>query len=319
MPPELTTIIVLLFGALLVWLIWLRQPSPGLGRRRRIRVDGVWRSYTVHHPANAGSTKSPVLLCFHGGLGRVERLRDHSGIKEAALRRGFIAIFPEAPDGWVDARPERGGSRRDLVFIEALLDRLRNKDGETGKVFALGVSNGGMFVFRLAMAQPQRFAGFAAVLASIPAAGLEAPPECPPAPAVLVFGKDDPLMPWSGGRIPQGRRAGIGVGGIVVSAQATLEYWLNRNHARRDPTVRRTGGEGSPVEIRDYPATPGGAPVRFVSIDDWGHEWPRWADDAECPGAFDIADVILEFFSGQPSIAPVHDVQPVRVRLGGTR
>ncbi len=247
----------------------------------------------------------------------MQRLERQSGITEAGLRHGFVVVFPEAPGGWIDARPERGGSERDIAFIEALLDRLRRTEGANA-AFAIGVSNGGLFLFRMAMERPLRFAAFATLLASIPAAALRGRSEGPPVPVALVFGRDDPLMPWSGGRIPHGRRPGMGVGGIVVPAETTLDYWLTRNHARGTPIVRRTGGGDNPVEIRDYgPTTPAGAAVRFVAIDGWGHQWPRWPGDAPGDPGFDIADTIFEFFAAQSNGAPASDHKPVRLRLGG--
>jgi polyhydroxybutyrate depolymerase len=307
---ELVLALILVFAALL----WLRRLWPA-GGRQRIRVNGVWRSYSIHRPSSARG-KAPVLLCFHGGLGRVDRLRRQSGIVEAAERQGFVVVFPEAPDGWVDARPERGGSRRDLEFVEALLARLRSS--ERGKFYALGVSNGGMFVHRLAMEQPKEFEGFATILASIPVAALRGrPAPRPAAPIVLVFGREDRIMPFTGGRIRQGRRPGMGVGGLVASAEETLQYWLRRNFAGGAPTVRRMGGEDGPVEVRDYAPAPTGAPVRFVSIAGWGHKWPRWDGGAERNGAFDISDVIFDFFTMQPGAPTVREAEPVRVRLGG--
>lgn len=304
-------LVVVVVAALLVW-VARRSLTAG---RQRIRVDGAWRSYTIHRPSGPRAANAPVLLCFHGGLGRVDRLERQSGLREAALRQGYIVVFPEAPDGWIDARPERGGSRRDLAFVEALVNRLARAEGEPTRFFALGVSNGGMFVLRLAMEQPQRFAGFATVLASIPAAALRSPAAGPPVPIALVFGRQDRIVPWAGGGVVMARRRRIGVGGTVVSAETTLEYWLRRNRAQYEPSIRRMGGAGSPVEVRDYAAAPGGAPVRFVSIAGWGHRWPRWTSD-NGSGGFDIADVILEFFAAPPNTEPVVPAEPVRVRAG---
>lgn len=296
-------------------LIWLRKPTSAAGRQR-IRVNGAWRSYWVHRP-HAGPSPAPVLLCFHGGRGRIDRLRS-SGIVEAAQRNGFVVVFPEAPGGWIDARPERGTSRADLDFVDALLDRLRITQGGANRFYALGVSNGGMFVHRLAMEQPGRFAGFATINASIPAAAVRGlPPPGPPVAIMLVFGRDDHLMPWAGGRIPMGRRPGRGVGGFVISAEETLEYWLRRNRAHGEPTTRRMGGEHGPVEVRDYAAAPTGAPVRFVNIAGWGHQWPRWRGDADGNGAFDISDVVCEFFTKRPTVRPILEGEPARVRLEG--
>ena len=95
---ELVIVVLLLVGLL----VFLRRRLPVRGRRR-IRVNAEWRTYSVFEPRNAAAGR-PVLLCFHGGSGNAERFRRGSGIKEAALARGYVAVFPEAPDGWIDAR-----------------------------------------------------------------------------------------------------------------------------------------------------------------------------------------------------------------------
>lgn len=301
--PE--AVIVLILVVLL--LVWLRRKGPARGRQR-IQVDGEWRSYTIDRPTGSQPTK--LLLCFHGALGHPRRLREHTGIREAALRRGYTVVFPEAPGGWFDARTERGASRRDRRFVEVLLGQLHRTEGRGLAAFALGVSNGGMFVQRLAMEEPQQFAAFATLLASVPVAALRAAPSGPPAPIALVFGRNDRIVPWAGGVLAMGRRPGI-----VAPAETTLDYWLRRNRSRKEPIVRRIGDGAPAVEIRDYPALPMGAPVCFVGIDGWGHRWPRWAGDADGTGGFDIADVIFEFFGDLSAAGPAAEAGAIRIRL----
>ena len=307
---ELLVLLLIVAAALLMW---RRSTTPAAGRQR-LAVNGSWRNYSVYRPRGA-IPSAPVLLCFHGGLGRVDRFQRHSGIVEAAERNGFVVTFPEAPGGWIDARPERGESRRDLEFVDALIDRLRLSEGST-KFYAVGTSNGGMFVHRLAMERQERFTGVATINASIPAAAVRGlPPSGPAVPIMLVFGRDDHIMPYGGGRIPQGRRPGMGVGGLVISAEETLRYWLRRNRADGEPTTQRMA-DGR-VEVRDYAPIPTGAPVRFVRIAGWGHKWPRWRGEANGAGGFDISDVIFEFFTRQPVVRPVVEAEPARIRLGG--
>jgi len=280
-----------LFVAL--WLVsWRRAPV----RWHTVTVNGVERRYLLR-TSDEGAGSKPLLLCFHGGRARVELLAQRSGIAEAGERLGFIVVFPEAKNGWVDLRPERGGSPRDLNFVDALLDLLiSHNQVDPARIFALGISNGGQFVFRLACERPLRFAGVATALSNLPIAALSWRAG-PPVPIAMVFARRDRVMPWEGGRLTQrpGRRAG----GEVVSAPATVQFWVQRNDTERKPQLRQVVSAGRPIDIEDYPARPDGAPVRCVTVGNWGHRWPRWGRAlSKSSDAFNAADVVAEFFSG---------------------
>ncbi len=274
---------------LVLWLLWRRRVGA---RSHTISVDGLQRRYLLASPPTM-TGRQPLLLCFHGGGGRPEWLAQRSGLLKIGVRHGYAVAFPEAVDGWIDARPERGGSPRDLDFVDALLDRLIAERGiDPARIFAFGLSNGGLLVFRLACERPHRFGGFATALANMP---LAARPDAADraAPMVMVFGRRDRVMPWEGGRIARGR-AGFGAGGAVMSAESTLRFWLDRNRAVPTPQRKRVTSAGRAVDISDYAADARGAPVRFVVVEDWGHRWPRW------PG-FNVAELIVEFFSRLPT------------------
>ena len=280
---------------LFFWLLW--RPR-GVLFWQSINVDGLERRYLVRS-SNDGGRRKPLLLCFHGGRAQVELLARRSGIAEAAQHRGCMVIFPEARDGWVDLRPERGGSPRDLDFVDALLDlwSLPAIKSIRPAFLRSEFSNGGQFVFRLACERPRRFAGFATALSNLPVAALSLQ-SGPPVPMAVVFGRRDQIMPWQGGTLRRG--PGFRAGGQVMSARATVRFWVNRNNARWQPQLRRFVSAGRPIRIEDYSAeTADGAPVRCVVIGNWGHRWPRWGGaSSDGPDNFNAADLIAEFFFG---------------------
>jgi polyhydroxybutyrate depolymerase len=275
---------------------WLLSRRRSLFRWHTINVNGLERRYLLRR-SDEGARYKPLLLCFHGGRAQVELLARRSGVAEAGQRLGCFVIFPEAKDGWIDLQPERGLSPRDLDFVDALLDLLvSNKQIDSSRVFAFGISNGGQFVFRLACERPRRFAGFATVLSNLPVAALSRR-SGPPVPIAMVFGKRDRVMPWEGGRLR--RRLGLRPGGEVMSAQATIRFWVERNRAQMQPQLRRFESAGRPIEIEDYSARSQGAPVRCVTVGNWGHRWPRWGQALSASSdTFNAADLITEFFSG---------------------
>jgi len=288
---------LLFVAAILVIIWWLLRARPRRFNWQVIDVNGVQRRY-LQHVAEEDLRDRPLLLCFHGGRAQVERLARRSGLAEAGAQHGCIVIFPEAREGWIDLRPERGGSARDLEFVDALLDLLIGDNRvDPSSVFAVGISNGGQFVFRLACERPGRFAAVATALSNLPVAALSWR-SAPPVPIALIFGRRDRVMPWEGGRLQ--RRPGLPAGGEVVSAPATVRFWVERNRAQLPPQRRRFVSAGHEVEIEDYAAETAGAGVRSVTVAKWGHRWPRW--DGGPPAStdrFNAANVVMEFFAEQ--------------------
>ena len=163
-------------------------------------------------------------------------------------------------------------------------------------MFALGISNGGLFLYRMAGERPLRFAGLATALANMPVAERTAG-SGPAVPIAMIFGRQDRVQPWAGGQLL--RSAKLGVGGEVVSAEATLRFWLRRNRAEATPKLRRVVSAGHPIDIEDYPAAPDGAPVRYVTVGNWGHRWPCWGNALSTSADdFNAANLVMEFFSG---------------------
>lgn len=302
----------------LIVALWLLRRQGGLVRWRTIDVNGLQRRYLMRS-ADLHARQKPLLICLHGGGGHIEWLARRSGLAESGQRRGFTVIFPEARDGWIDSRPERGGGMRDVNFIDTLIDELvGSRRVDPSRVFVFGLSNGGLFVFRLARERPHRFAGFATALANLPVADLPAGsgPSGSPMPIAMIFGRHDRVMPWGGGQILRGEQ--LGVGGEVISAEETLQFWLNRNGANAAPQTRRLLSGGYPVEVADYPAAPGGAPVRNVTLGEWGHRWPSFGGRLSASATdFNLADVVTEFLSGLYSSAK--ETTPIAKTAGERR
>lgn len=239
--------------------------------RKTVVVAGVTRSWLLHVPASySPSRPAPVVLLLHGGGGRAAGIeRSTGGFSALADRHGFIAVYPESRRGhWDDGRETVTDHTDDVAFIAALLDALAAEYAvDVRRVYAAGISNGGMMSMRLACELSGRFAAIATVGANMPAA-LAA--SCRPAravPVVMFSGTADSLIPYGGGRV-------FGpVGGVVLSASETAAFWARNNGGATHPQSRALPdadpGDGTTTDLLEFAGD-----VALYRINEGGHTWP---------------------------------------------
>ncbi len=181
----------------------LAAQDAGFGERS-IAVNGDERSYILHVPPNL-ARPAPIVLIFHGGGGRPEGFASKTGMNDLADRYGFIAVYPagaERASGrggtWNIGGPMSPSSADDVGFVRALLrDVERTAPIDHARIYATGVSMGGVFSYRLACEMSETFAAIAPVSATM------VEPSCRPHSPVAVLhihGSDDNRIPLNGGR-----------------------------------------------------------------------------------------------------------------------
>jgi polyhydroxybutyrate depolymerase len=246
---------------------------PGIAGdfRKTVVVGSVTRSWLLHVPATYSATRpAPVVLLLHGGGGRAAGIeRSTGGFSALADRHGFIAVYPESRRGhWDDGRETVTDHTDDVAYIGALLDALATEYAvDARRIYAAGISNGGMMSMRLACELSGRFAAIATVGANMPAA-LAA--SCQPAravPVVMFSGTADSLMPYAGGRV-------FGpVGGVVLSAPESATFWASRHGTASAPQPRAMPdtdpGDGTTTDLLEFADD-----VTLYRINDGGHTWP---------------------------------------------
>ena len=118
----------------------------------------------------------PVVFAFHGGGGDMQLMAgDHYGLVAKADSAGFIAVFPNGysrfPRGklatWNAGHccgAARDTGSDDVGFVRAMVAQLRQRASiDTQRIFATGMSNGGMFSYRLACEMADVFRAIAPV------------------------------------------------------------------------------------------------------------------------------------------------------------
>ena len=237
-----------------------------------VEVDGRRRTYEV-----VGAPSRNLLLVFHGSK--------QSGAKHRKFTGGMyddgaaVVVYLDGYRGnWNDARRESSFPARrdhidDVAFVRTVIEKLTATHGiDPERVFAVGYSNGGQMVMRLAHEAPELIAGAAVIAATMPAPDNFLVAEAPavPMPVLLIHGTKDPIVPYTGGEMRWWARALFKVGGASLSMPATAAYFAGRNGITAPPVTTEVTAE---VERTAY-RRPGHPPVTLYTVRGGGHTIP---------------------------------------------
>ncbi|MEK7552874.1 MAG: PHB depolymerase family esterase [Patescibacteria group bacterium] len=274
--------------------------------------DGRTRNYEVHAPPNYnGATPQPAVIYLHGGGGSIEAARK-DGLDRSADQFGFILIVP-AGTGPLPNRllTWNGGKTNnenccgyaaennvdDVGFIAKMLAEVETKFNlDQKRIYATGISNGGLMSYRLACDLSDKIAAVAAVAAA------GTPDNCAnprPVPVMHIHGTADPCALFAGG-------ASNGCFGAkthnMLSAERMVASWLQNNGCS---TVKTNGYQRGAASCVVYNQCRAGSAVEFCSITGGGHTWPAGSQYLPArivgPVSNDISfEQIWEFFKQHP-------------------
>ena len=276
-----------LIGAFLLLSALLAGVGPlwATPMKHSIHWAGTERHYLLSLPPGYPErAASPLPLVFHGGGGNPEQVLKGSDLLERAAREGWILVAPAG-----SGRLERvltwnvgfgfgcalSANVDDIGFVRRLMDTLQAAYRiDPGRIYATGISNGGILCHLLAGHMSERIAAIAPIVAT---AGGRRKGRTewrhPPAPrrpvAVLGFnGALDLSIPLGGGL--QQRSFGEPV--EVWSARQTVDFWVGHNRCRTEPVVARS--ESAQFERWSHTGGLGGSEVVQYVLLDQGHAWP---------------------------------------------
>jgi len=266
--------------------------------------DGLTRDYLVHVPRSYRPDRAtPMLIALHGGGGDSDFQADDSKYRliSKSEQAGFIAVFPNGYSRFrsgILATWNAGAccgaavnnKIDDVGFLrEMILGVERQANVDKRRVFATGMSNGGLMSFRLACELPHMIRAIA------PVAGTDNTLACRPSrpvPVIEFHAADDDHVLFNGGN---GKKALSDTDFTAVPA--TIAKWVAINRA--DPAAKRVlTVKGAHCDL--HAARPGGAPVELCVTDKGGHSWPGGGaqQGRKQPSmAISANDLMWDFFS----------------------
>jgi polyhydroxybutyrate depolymerase len=231
-----------------------------------ISVAGQDRVYRLHKPAGLTRPASLVVV-LHGGFGSAEQAERSYGWDQLGDSAKFVAVYPDGVKrawnvngGGCCGKPARDNID-DVAFISAVVADVAKHVGiDSSRVYATGMSNGGIMSYTLACDTTL----FAAIG---PVAGTLLDPCRSPRPisVMAVHGTADPTVPYGGG-------PGRGFAHIDGPAIPELNA-LWRKVDQCQPPNETTDGQVTT-------STAGcaqGRGVALITVADGGHRWPDFA------------------------------------------
>lgn len=251
---------------------------------------GLERTYRVYVPVSLDrSRRAALVIVLHGGGGTGDGMQKltRGGFNRLADRDGFVVVYPDGLDRhWNDGRGVTSYRAHrenvdDVGFLGALVDHLaRSVPIDRARVYATGISNGGLMSFRLAREAATLVTAVAPVAISMSEQIAQMRQPVRSVPVVMIPGVDDPLVPYGGGAIgfAAARNQGRADVGRVLSIADTTRYWVEHNQCARAPSITmepdRDPEDGTRVRREVYGPCRDGTEVALYAVEGGGHTWP---------------------------------------------
>lgn len=249
-----------------------------------VRIDNLNRSFVYHVPTTL-SPKPALIIAYHGSRLKSFMMQIFTGHEFDLLadkHQNAIVVYPQGyEEHWNDCRIHAPFASKklnldDVRFTEEIIDYFsRQYKIDTQKVVALGYSNGGQMVMKLAHLRPELFRAFAVISANLPA---ETNNSCQglqkPVSIISFSGLEDPLVPYNGGEVFLDGQSY----GFIQSAEETLQYWLRANNcdtlAGSSVAFYDNNGKQTAVQT-NYNSPTYNTRVSHVKLLDGGHTIPN--------------------------------------------
>lgn len=268
--------------------------------------QGRKRFYLLHIPASYKETEPTALIvALHGGGGNMNHMAEDKNYKliSKSEQAGFIVVFPNGTSKFNSGKFStwnagnccgyaRDNKIDDVGFIKEMINRIKNQVSiDQNKIFATGMSNGGMMSYRLACEMSDTFKAIA------PVAGTDGVVDCKPKDTISVLhihAKNDDHVLFTGGA---GKNASDkALISNFVSVPKTIEKWLSLNACNKNPR-RVLDLKGAYCDL--YSECKNQTKVKLCVTDTGAHSWPggeKTRGSEPTSKAISANDVMWEFF-----------------------
>ena len=263
------------------------------------------RNYILYVPDSVNWAQPvPLVFVFHGGSGNAQSAMMMSGFNEIADQSGFVLVYPNGTGRLSDDKllTWNGGdccayaqenNVDDVGFVLAIVSQLESQAViDHKRIFAAGLSNGGLLSQRLACEAADVFAAVA------PVAGTLNLSPCQPAQPVSVIefhGIADQHIPYDGGKGPDSL-----VDVAFTSVQDSVAYWVAANGCGTQPQT----SSFDDIKHEVWMGCAKGTAVELYTIIEGGHAWPGgssgWPGSDKPTQTISASALIWEFFSTHP-------------------
>ena len=281
---------------------------------RTVQVGDLERRYRIYIPKNYEATKpTPVVVVYHGGGGNPESMIRLSGMNTKADEAGFLVVYPYGTGKLTNSLLTFNGGEccgyamqnkiDDVGFTRELLDdlaKVANVDAD--RVFATGLSNGGIMAHYVASELSDRIAAIAPVGGPLM---MEAPRNTRPVPVMHFHGTADAFAPFQGGY----GKGFLGRSKVTSfrSVDHTIQSWVKANGCKAVPEIVALPDKADDkmkVTRKTWGGGKDGSEVVLIEIEGGGHTWPGQKPIVSALGesTMDISanDLMWEFFEQHP-------------------
>jgi polyhydroxybutyrate depolymerase len=281
---------------------------------RTLRVGELERRYRVYIPKKYDASKATaVVMVFHGGGGNPESMIRLTGMNTKADEAGFLVVYPFGTGKLANTLLTFNGGEccgyamdnkvDDVGFIRELLDDLAKvAKVDVDRVFATGLSNGGIMAHYLASELSDRIAAIAPVGGPLM---MEAPRNKRAVSVMHFHGTADAFAPFQGGF----GKGFLGRNGITKfrSVDHTIQNWVKANGCNTEPEIEPlpdNASDAMKVTRKTWGGGKADSEVVLIEIEGGGHTWPGQKPIVSLLGesTMDISanDLMWEFFQKHP-------------------
>lgn len=280
----------------------------------------------------AGSAPAPLVLLLHGRGGSAAGILDERRVLSRSplaawlpiAEREHIAVIALQGtkgsgllSGWNDCRNSDSykPTADDVAYVRAVVSPLIAKQVvDPARIYLMGMSNGAIMSFRIAIELDIPIAALASVAGSMAAlSDGECKEPSRPMSLLMIHGTEDKLVPYNGGEV---RVLGAERGGVRSVADTIAVYLkldgLNQPPLKSNIAHRPNTNDATSIHEDLYGSDPHGYQVELLTVEGGGHaeptlDYPYGAIYIGLAGAqnrdIESAEIAWKFFRDKSAVA----------------